>query len=515
MKLKIVKTELLLQPFKKIKLSEKFYTLKFRLMLLITVVLLVVVGLPVMHIVLFLDRNYHEFSTNMIETTTQIVYQYIYDGMMKNDSLSIQRNLELLAMEPNIELLRIYRPSGKIIYSSDREELSKNIFSLTKDVYIQEENGEAESFVKIGNMYSHHHPIHVQKECLPCHANQGEIIGILDVHAGFTDSEHLYMNAKKLTIFGAVAIIGILWVLTNFIYQNQIESRLIKINNGFDELARGNFQSKVAIPGRHELAKLAEKFNNTVEKLKAARKVEDKLFQEKLARADRLVTLGEVAAEIAHEVNNPAGIILTRAEFIQDEMMENCPDCPAKRDLEIIIQQTEKIAETTRSILHYARKLPQSFAVTDLNDVIRHSLKIMQPVIHNRHVHIKSKLAEEPAIIWGNFSQLEQVFCNLINNSLDVLSDSGGTIQIKTEAVNENSKNYLQVTFEDNGPGIQPELRDQIFSPFFTTKEVGKGTGLGLFIAKNIIQNHNGLLTLQESSQGGAFFVLEMESYHE
>lgn len=501
--------------FRERKISEKFYTLKFRLMLLITLVLLVVVGLPMMHIVLFLDRNYHEFSTNMIETTAQIVYQYIYDGMMKNDSLSIQKNLELLAMEPTIELLRIYKPSGTIIYSSNREELHKNIFSLTKDVYIQKKNGEAETFVKIGNMYSHHHPIHIQKECTPCHANQGAIIGILDVHAGFTDSEHLYMNAKKLTIIGAIAIIGILWILTNFLYQNQIDSRLVKINNGFDELARGNFQSKITIPGRHELAKLAQKFNDTVEKLKNARKAEEKFFQEKLARADRLVTLGEVAAEIAHEVNNPAGIILTRAEFIQDEMTENCPDCPSKEDLDIVIQQTEKIAEITRSILHYARKLPQSFAATDLNEVIRHSIKIMQPVIHKRRVQIKSKLTVEPAVIWGSFTQLEQVFCNLINNSLDVLPGSGGMIRIEIEPISENGKNYLQVIYEDNGPGIRAELRDQIFSPFFTTKEDGKGTGLGLFIAKNIIQNHHGLLTLRESRQKGACFVIEMESYHE
>ena len=121
----------------------------------------------------------------------------------------------------------------------------------------------------------------------------------------------------------------------NFLYQSQIESRLLKILNGFDELAKGNFKSKIQMSGRHELAKLAEKFNDTVEKLKGARKKEEQFYQEKLERADRLITLGEVAAEIAHEVNNPAGIILTRAELIKDEMEENCPDCPAKDDLNI------------------------------------------------------------------------------------------------------------------------------------------------------------------------------------
>ncbi|NIV98547.1 hypothetical protein GWN26_05130, partial [Candidatus Saccharibacteria bacterium] len=94
----------------------------------------------------------------------------------------------------------------------------------------------------------------------------------------------------------------------------QIEARLKKIIYGFNELARGNFNFKIKMPGRHELAMLSEKFNQTTEKLQEAKSREEQFMQENLQRADRLVTLGEVAAEIAHEVNNPAGIILTRAE---------------------------------------------------------------------------------------------------------------------------------------------------------------------------------------------------------
>ena len=134
------------------KLISRFSTLKFRLMLLITFVLILVVAVPVGHFVMFMDRSYREFSTNMIETTTQIVYQYIYDGMMKNDSLAIQKNLELLSMEPNIELLRIYRPTGKILYSSKIEELNENIYEIDQHVYLDTSAEAVEAFIKIGNM---------------------------------------------------------------------------------------------------------------------------------------------------------------------------------------------------------------------------------------------------------------------------------------------------------------------------------------------------------------------------
>jgi signal transduction histidine kinase len=483
-------------------------------MALITSALIIVVGIPVGHFVMFMDRSYREFSTNMIETTTQIVYQYIYDGMMKNDSLTIQKNLELLAMEPNIELIRIYRPKGKILYSSKLEELRENIFDLEDEVYIESSTEALETFIKVGNMYSHHHPIFVQKECTPCHVNQGEVIGIMDVHAGFTDSEYLFASAKKITIFGAIAIIIILWLITNFLYQSQVETKLLKIIHGFDNLAKGNLKSKITMSGRHELAKLAEKFNDTVEKLKGAKQKEEQFYLEKLERADRLVTLGEVAAEIAHEVNNPAGIILTRAEIVKDEIEEKCPDCPTNEDLDIIIQQTGKIAEITRSILHYARKLPQTFAVTDLNEVIEHSVKIMQPRIKKKNVNLKFDSLKNPTIIWGNFSQLEQVFCNLINNSLDVLSKSKGKINIQIKNDLEDGNNF-QIFFEDNGPGVPLEYVDQIFSPFFTTKEEGKGTGLGLFITKNIINNHKGTISLQNDEKKGIQFLIELEKYNE
>jgi signal transduction histidine kinase len=494
--------------------ARRFRTLKFRLMLLITVVLVLVVGLPVGLFVYQLDKNYREFSTNMLETTTGIAYQYIFDGMMRNDTLNIQQNIDLLALEPRIQLLRIYRPGGKILFSSRREEVQKNVDQLNDRVYLSKDAEELESFTKVDNLYVHHHPIYVQKECTPCHENQGSVIAIMDVQAGFTDSDYIYASAKKLSIIGAILIIGILWITTNLLYQQQIESRLLRIIHGFDKLAKGNFNFKIKMAGRHELAMLAGKFNETLEKLKSARKKEEHFYQEKLERADRLVTLGEVAAEIAHEVNNPAGIILTRAEILKDELNGNSHSGQYSQDLDIIVQQTEKIADITRSILHYARKLPRKFTATDLNEVIQHSIKILQPRITKYQTTIQFSPFENSAVVWGNFPQLEQVFCNLINNSIDVLPEIDGRIDITIDADGFiQDKNLYRIIYQDNGPGIGKDLMVKVFSPFFTTKEDGKGTGLGLFIAKNIISNHNGSMYLHDGFQDGARFIIELEKY--
>lgn len=495
--------------------SRKFSSLKFRLMSLIGVILLLVVGIPVALFVHLLDKNYTEFSTNMIETTSQVVYQFIYEGMMKNDSTLIQKNLELLAMDPSLKTLRLYRPNGDILYSSERDEIKKNVHTLSDFAFEEFPDKPEELFYRNENSYYHHHLIRVTKECTSCHKNQGELIAILDVQANFTPSEQIYLTVKNLAIFGGIIITVILWILISLVYQSQVESRLHLIMKGLEKISFGNFNFKIKMPGKDELKLLADKFNLMVESLKQARHREDQFYQEKLERADRLVTLGEVAAEIAHEVNNPAGIILTRAEYLKEELMERGIDGGSIEDLDIIIQQTGKIAETTKSILHYSRKLPQQFAETDLIDSIKHSIKILEPRTKKSKVDVQLIIPEHKCPIWGNFNQLEQVFCNLINNSLDVLKPPQGVIKIRVnETKGSNDKTFFRIIYEDNGPGIQQEFRERIFSPFFTTKENDKGTGLGLFIARNIIAYHKGTIQLAENHIGGAMFLIELEAYN-
>ena len=492
----------------------KFRSLKFRLMTLITMLLILVVGVPVGLYLYQLDRNYHELSINFIESASQVVYQFIYDGMMQNDSLQIQHNLELLALDPGIRLVRLMRPTGMILYSSRTAEIGKNLHELPEELAfgIDTTPGE-ETFKRIGNVYSHHHSIRVQKECTACHANKGAVIAVLDVHAGFTQSGLLYDNSKKLVISGGVLIILILWVVLNFLYQSQIETRLHTIISGFEKLSRGDYDSTIHMPGKHELAFLAGKFNQMLKSLKLARQKEEKFIVEKLERADRLVTLGEVAAEIAHEVNNPAGIILTRAEFLKEEMEETNPDSVCVEDLKIIIKQTEKLADTTRSILHYAKKLPQSFEKTNLNEVIESSIKVLQPRISKRQVRVKAVTCDCVPVVWGNANQLEQVFCNLINNSLDVVPPQSGMVEITIRENGDPEKSGYRVQVRDNGPGIPKEYQDKIFSPFFTTKSGDQGTGLGLFIVKNIISNHKGTIELNSAATGGTEFIIELEAY--
>ncbi len=501
--------------FKVSHLWSFVHTLKFRLMVLITLALLIVVGGPMILLIRILDENYKEFTINMLETTSQVVYQAIYAGMLQNDRRAIQKNLELISLEPTIRSVRIYRMDGTILFSSDSSEISRKIQDLSADVLVSKDEIDVkEAYYTRGHTYSHHHGIYIQEECSPCHKNQGELIAIMDLHVVLSQSEQMYLTAKRLTIFSTGISVVILWLVLNFMYHGQIETRLKRIIQGFDRLAEGDFRVSVQMPGRHELALLARKFNSMVQRLKSAREREATLMREKIERADRLVTLGEIATEIAHEVNNPASVILTRAEYLKSELEPRPAYARFREDLDIIIDQTQKIAETTRSILHYARKLPRPFERCELNHILRQSIKVLEPLFHQKKVPVRLDSRVPQATILGNASQLEQVFCNLLTNALHAVAPEQGAVDVVLEPLPQASQPGYRVEVRDNGPGVPEELGERIFSPFFTTRPDGQGTGLGLFIAKNIVEHHKGRIYLKNAPTG-ATFIVELEAADE
>lgn len=490
-----------------------FFSLKYRLMMLITVSLLLVVGGPLVYLSQLFDRNFEDFSVEMIETASNAVYQSIFEGFMRNDSRHIQQNLQILATDPAIELIRIYDNNGTIIYSSQPDEISQTIYDIRNADSVRIIPTPDEGlFINFGDHYSHQHPIEAQEACLPCHQNTGEIMGTIDVQIDLSRSRMLMERSKKLTLASGIVIIVILWIVLSVLYRGQIEARLSKIVKGFQELARGNMNYHIEMMGQNELSELGRHFNQTVDKLRQAHDMEKQFIQENLERADRLVTLGEVAAEIAHEVNNPAGIILIRAELIRDDLAARGMPPEILEDMDSIVRQTERIAETTKNILHYARKRPHTDQNVDLNEVITQAIKVLQPRIKKRQVVVKLDNRIPEPIISGDFSQLEQVFCNLINNCLDAVPPHKGEINIEIfRPDNQEADSSICISFTDNGPGIPPEIRKHIFAPFYTTKKDGKGTGLGLFIVRNIITNHGGKIYLASPQPPkGTCFMIEL-----
>ncbi len=487
------------------------FSLKTRIQILISVLLVVLVGMPLFYLVHELDKVQEQASINLVEHTSQSVYRSLVEAFMSNSPAEVQTQVMKMGRNPDVDGIRIFRTNGDIVYSTNVNEKNKNLLEIENDIDGLE---LIEAFKKVDGVLIHDHLILAQKECKSCHISDEELLAIMQVKVHLPEAAQIIPTIKNWLIFGTLFIVFLLWMSLNFIYERQVENKLATILDGFSRLAHGDLKTKVDLPGRDEFAKLANRFNYTVSQLRKARQNEEKYMRESLTQTDRIVSFGQVAAEIAHEVNNPAGILLTRAEVLKEELEEN----PANRqyidDLQVIINQTEKIADTTKNILHNVRLMPADFEKMDIKKIILDCLYDLNPIIKDKNIKLDFKCPVEAACVLGNKEQLKQAFRHLISNSIDASAYDGSRIEIHLNSLyNNQEKEIFQIKFKDQGPGISPDLENEIFKPFFSTKDNFHHSGLGLFMAKIIIVNHRGKLYL-DKSESGATFVAELEAYY-
>lgn len=226
--------------------------------------------------------------------------------------------------------------------------------------------------------------------------------------------------------------------------------------------------------------------------------------QAQLLQAEKIASLGRLAAGVAHEINNPLAGILIYAELLQRELG---PEASGQEYLEEIIQQTMRCRQIVQRLLEFSRQSLGERSYFNLNAVITRCAEILgrQAMFHN--VRIIRNLDPDLPEIMGDPGQLQQVLTNLFLNACDAM-DGKGTITITTRADPEGDGVIL--TFQDTGCGIPPELREKIFEPFFTTKPVGAGTGLGLSIVYGVIQRHGGTIEVDSEVGVGTTFTIRL-----
>jgi signal transduction histidine kinase len=223
-------------------------------------------------------------------------------------------------------------------------------------------------------------------------------------------------------------------------------------------------------------------------------------LQQQLAHADRLATIGQLAAGVAHELNEPLGSILGFAQ-----LGKGCPGLPeqAENDLEKIITASLYAREVIRKLMVFSRQVPSQSARISLNEVIEEGLYFLEARCAKEAVELVRELAPDLPEITADAAQIKQVLVNLVVNATQAMPN-GGTLTISTRV----SNSFVFLSVEDTGTGMSKEIIDQAFLPFFTTKDVGEGTGLGLAVVHGIVAAHGGSIDVKsESGQGTRFEI--------
>jgi signal transduction histidine kinase/NAD-dependent dihydropyrimidine dehydrogenase PreA subunit len=227
--------------------------------------------------------------------------------------------------------------------------------------------------------------------------------------------------------------------------------------------------------------------------------------QARLIQAEKLASMGQMATGIAHEINNPLGVVLMYAYLLKDEL---APEGQPAQDVEKVIQEAERTRKIVRGILNFARQEKVDRQPTDINRLVEAAAAGLPSIDEDGRIEVHLELDESVGEQMVDPHQLRQVLDNLLKNAVEVMPN-GGTITIRTE----QGRDEFAVHVADSGPGIPEDVLPRLFSPFFTTKAVGKGTGLGLAVCYGIVKMHGGSIQAANDPGGGAHFTIRIKHF--
>ncbi|MGZ6316754.1 MAG: GAF domain-containing protein [Anaerolineales bacterium] len=253
-----------------------------------------------------------------------------------------------------------------------------------------------------------------------------------------------------------------------------------------------------------------ERLQDTISKLRSAqvesqaRLLAQQEAESRLVQAAKLVAVGEMAAGIAHELNNPLTTVTGFSELILDETPA---DAPHRADVEMVLQEALRARAVVRRLLDFARQGERTRAKCDLNEIIEDVLALTTHFIHTSGVRLEVALQEDLPWVSVDSNQLKQVFLNLVHNAVQAMP-TGGSLSIKTDLRSRSGKPWAAVSIQDSGIGISPKDAERIFEPFYTTRGTSGGTGLGLSVTYGIVTDHGGTIEVASRPGEGSTFTV-------
>lgn len=486
-----------------------FRTLKNKFVYITLLLILFSVGTPTTFLILQFRKNFEQRSIVMLETTMDVLYNGLINMMMIGNEKNIQHILDNLALNNNISHIRIFNESGLISHSSNRDEAGKNIKELSPGhINFSKLDEKIINMLNNRSTFSLNIPVRNEQRCYSCHGD-AENLAFLDIDTNLTRAETHFFTGSLHMVFLGIFMIGLLGFGFYMFFCHYINKPLQNFRAAMERVRMGDLNARLPAEKDDEFGIIQNHFNQMVSELQESKQHIEELHFEQLKRADKLVTLGELAAEMAHEINNPVGIIQSQADYLNLEMNEQTGLKRYSEEINIILSHVDKISKITKNILKYSKKLPTDFKTFNLLEPLHSALEILEPRFRRNGITIKRELPVEPIAIVGDPLQIEQVFTNLFNNAVDAMEEEG-TLYI---TVRKPSDRMTEVVIRDTGTGMDAHTLENIFTPFYTTKPGIKGTGLGLYIVKNICKNHKAEISCESTRGKGSTFTIVLGSH--
>lgn len=475
-----------------------------------------------------LRENLETASVLSARSMADIIFQATRDSMLHNNRVEMLHIIQSIGAQAGVRKIRIYAKSGAIQVSTllgevgqmvDKRAEACNVCHSSATPLEKPATQHTFRFYRVGSerVIGLIRPIENEPACsnATCHAHPPaqRILGVLDVVLSLDRVDAVLraherrMRAQVLLSAAVMVFMGgtLVWLL--------ISRPVRRLIAGVKVLGDGNLSYRFRIHRRDEIGALADAFDHMAEELETAnRTLEERIqrktreleaAQEKLIHSEKLASLGQLAAAVAHEINNPLSGIYTYARLLEKKAALSGP---ALEWVQTIQRESRRCGQIANNLLVFARKQPGAMAPCDLRTIVGHTLAMLRHKIQAHDIEVIQQLPDLPPVVCDG-SQIEQVLTAIIVNAVDAMSSrpgQPGRLRIRAQLTADGR---LDLALTNNGPPIPKDVLPHIFEPFFSTKPAASGVGLGLAVAYGIIKGHGGEIQV-ESGEETTFHIL-------
>ena len=491
-----------------------------------------------------LHRQHLEAATlQAAERVSDVIKRSTSYSMMRNDRQGLYHMMTTIAGEPGVVRVRIFDQQGKISYSTDPNEVNRNVDKGAEACYGCHAQSQPLARLDRPDRFriytaSGHRvlgiitPIENQLSCsnAACHAHPAsqQILGVLDTNLSLAAADaSLSQGTRRLLAYTGVAVLLIAFLSWLFVWQ-VVQKPVKRLTAGTQKLSEGERGYQIAAGSSDELGELADSFNRMSLQLRRdeeeltawARTLEDRVEEktrelkrahEHVLQVEKMASVGKLAAVVAHEINNPLSSILTYAKLLR-KWMERPDGGREKREeaeqcLELIAGESRRCGDLVKNLLTFSRVQPINLQPTDIAMVVNRCYRLVQHQLELNTIQWQLDIAPNLPLVICDGGQIEQVLLALVMNAIDAMP-RGGNLWLSAAATPDGRE--LELRVRDDGCGIAPEILPQIFEPFLTTKETGHGVGLGLAISRSIVERHGGRIEAQSELGRGTSFIVHL-----
>jgi signal transduction histidine kinase len=477
-------------------------SLKSKIIISVSAILAVTIGIGTWINIGYQRAHMEDALEDNVLIISNTIERSLSNAMLDGKSKEVQHILEAVGRYHNIHEVRIFSPNGVILKSSKPWMIGRNVDASTQKWFLADKFKKPIKRREEG-IFSVLFPIENDERCFSCHGSKVKLNGILAVDVSMAQTQEKVRELSKtmlLWAFGIAAVLAVsLSLFLTHLVTNPIQDLIVTM-----ERAERGLEARVEVKSSDDIGRLGGAFNSLLSKLERARRRVERYHYEQMKRADRLASIGEMAAGIAHEIKNPlAGIAGVIQVFKKDLPMGD----QNRAVLEEVLSQVGRMDKAVRNLLSFARPPEPKMTLVDVNELIGKLFDFLAPQFAKHSIQSERRLATGLSRLKLDPDLIQQALINIALNAIQAMPE-GGRFTVETRSVKPEQElnGSVEILFMDTGKGISTENLSRIFNPFFTTRQ--QGTGLGLSITQRIIEQHNGEINVMSSPGKGASFTI-------